>query len=79
MLYTNFEFKILDSGNRHCPSLAIFADNKLPSLSFKITEYESLNNGFGKHNKNHTNNPNRIINAILVFLYVEIKYKKKSG
>lgn len=76
MLYTNFEFKILESGNRHCPSLAIFADNKFPSLSFKMIEYESLNNGFGKHNKNHINNPKKIINATLVFLYVVNGYKK---
>jgi hypothetical protein len=75
----NFEFNLLLSGKRHCPSSAIFADNKFPSLSFKITEYESLNKGLGRHIRNHINNPDEKINAVHFFLCVLNEDKKKPG
>src|SRR6476661_6562906 len=76
ILKTNFEFRVLLSGKRHCPSAAIFADSRLPSLSLTIKETGSLNKGRGRQNKKPIAHPANKANASHSFLCVFNECKK---
>lgn len=78
MQLANFVLIFLLSGKRHCPSCAILAESNSPLVSFKIIEYESLNNGLGKQHKNHVNNPKSRSNAVIFFICCFSKCKKSD-